>query len=348
MEKGLISVITPCYNTGKYIHYLLDSLLCQTYPKVEIFAVDDGSTDNTAEIIKSYIPKFKLKGYSLNYIFQKNSGQSVAINNALKLINGEFFVWPDSDDFYASKDSLAILKETLDKSDYNVSMVRCLYSYLDQNDLSMIWQQKDEPYMHKDNLFEDCLFQLNGWNFCPGGYMVRMDIFDKCIPNRDIYTEHDAGQNWQLMTPLLYNYKCVTIPKHLYNTVVRRESHSHGQYKTYEEIRRKFKSYENTILGTLDRMPFLNVDERIRYQKAIRLKYARIQLNICYTHKKKEDSKKVEKYIRKELGVHLSLGEKMDSTFCCVPGYFTLKNFPKKVYNRTKGLAIVVLRKLFK
>lgn len=47
MQEGLVSVITPCYNTGEIIHRLLDSILKQDYPSVEMLVVDDGSTDNS-------------------------------------------------------------------------------------------------------------------------------------------------------------------------------------------------------------------------------------------------------------------------------------------------------------
>ena len=78
-KKGLVSVLTPCYNTGRYVHRLLDSVLTQTYPFIEMVIIDDGSTDDSSAVIQSYIPKFKAKGYELRYYYQKNSGQSVAI-----------------------------------------------------------------------------------------------------------------------------------------------------------------------------------------------------------------------------------------------------------------------------
>ena len=55
MQKGLVSILTPCYNTGSIVHRLLDSILAQDYPSIEMFAINDGSTDNTEVVIKSYI-----------------------------------------------------------------------------------------------------------------------------------------------------------------------------------------------------------------------------------------------------------------------------------------------------
>lgn len=86
----LVSLLTPCYNMEKYIFRLLDSVLSQTYPTVEMIIIDDGSSDKSADIIKSYIPKFSERGYSLKYVFQENSGQSVAIQNGLLLVKGKY------------------------------------------------------------------------------------------------------------------------------------------------------------------------------------------------------------------------------------------------------------------
>ena len=66
MIKDLVSIITPCYNTGKLLPNLLESILSQDYPFVEMYAINDGSQDDTENVIMEYIPKFKKKGYSLN------------------------------------------------------------------------------------------------------------------------------------------------------------------------------------------------------------------------------------------------------------------------------------------
>ena len=47
MQYPLVTFLTPCFNTGKYIHRLLDSVLKQTYPNIEMYVIDDGSTDNS-------------------------------------------------------------------------------------------------------------------------------------------------------------------------------------------------------------------------------------------------------------------------------------------------------------
>ena len=124
LNKGLISIITPSYNSAKLIKRLLDSVLVQSYPNVEMFVIDDGSLDDTKTIVEYYIPLFQNRGYCLNYIYQSNGGQSSAINNGLKLVTGEYLAWPDSDDWYKSKDSLFKMVHALQNTSDEIGAVR--------------------------------------------------------------------------------------------------------------------------------------------------------------------------------------------------------------------------------
>ena len=101
MVKGLISVVSPCYNHGIVLYRFLDSLLEQTYTNMQVILVDDGSTDNTKDVVEAYIPKFKSKNIILEYYYQDNAGVSEAINTGLRYVKGEFLCWPDSDDWYS-------------------------------------------------------------------------------------------------------------------------------------------------------------------------------------------------------------------------------------------------------
>lgn len=92
--KGLVSIIIPCYNGEKFIHETLDSVFRQTYSNYEILFVDDGSTDNSAEIAKaSFLGKPFCK-----YLYQKNNGVSSARNKGLQEARGEFVLFLDADD----------------------------------------------------------------------------------------------------------------------------------------------------------------------------------------------------------------------------------------------------------
>jgi len=88
-----VSVVVPVFNQEKYIGECVDSILGQTYPDIEAIVVDDGSTDNTSSILRSY-------GEKIVYIRQENKGASAALNTGLRAARGEYIGWLSSDDIY--------------------------------------------------------------------------------------------------------------------------------------------------------------------------------------------------------------------------------------------------------
>lgn len=289
MQKGLVSLLTPCYNTGHLIHRLLDSVLAQTYPNIEMFVIDDGSTDNSEQIIKSYISRFEEKGYSLSYYYQENSGLPAAIKTGLQLINGDYLAWPDSDDFYASPASIAKMVDKLANATSEFAMVRTMQRFVDENTLEELYvvgqKAKEEESL---NLFEDCLFVRNGFYFGAGAYMLRVSTL-KEVTNFDIYTDRNAGQNWQLFLPILHTYKCLTIKEILYNILLRKLSHGRGGYAGYEKMSLRVNAYERTLLETLERIKTLPNEKHLYYKQQIAAKYCKERMNLAYDYKQNDE-----------------------------------------------------------
>lgn len=93
-QPGLVSVILPTYNRGYCINKSIESVLAQTYRDIEVIVIDDGSTDNTREVIAAAFtgePRVK-------YIYRSNGGVAVARNHGIRLARGEFMALLDSDD----------------------------------------------------------------------------------------------------------------------------------------------------------------------------------------------------------------------------------------------------------
>jgi len=86
-----ISVVIPTYNYAHYLAYALDSVLTQTRPPDEIIVVDDGSTDNTRDVLARY-------EHRIRYVYQPNAGLSAARNTGTKLATGDWVAYLDSDD----------------------------------------------------------------------------------------------------------------------------------------------------------------------------------------------------------------------------------------------------------
>lgn len=102
-----VSVILPVYNVAPYLDETFTSLLSQTLQEIEIIAVNDGSKDNSEEIIKEYAQQ----DARISYFSQENQGQSVARNLALQHAKGEYIYMMDSDDVLADPDALRICYE---------------------------------------------------------------------------------------------------------------------------------------------------------------------------------------------------------------------------------------------
>jgi len=92
MTEPLVSIIIPAFNAGNYIGSSIDAVLRQTYTNLEIIVVNDGSTDDTASVIKSYTDK------RIRYIEQQNGGQCKASNTGLLHAAGELIRFFDADD----------------------------------------------------------------------------------------------------------------------------------------------------------------------------------------------------------------------------------------------------------
>ena len=286
MKFPLVSVISPCYNVELYIERFLDSLIAQTYKNLEIILVNDGSTDNTGEIIKKYIPKLKAEAYKVLYLEQNNQGQSAAINNALKHVTGKYLTWPDPDDWF-SPESIATRVDFLEQRP-DIGLVRCNAEIIDERTLKTLGffeKSCNAPCIISE--FFDKLVSSNTW-FGAMCCMIRMDYFDKAVPDREIYVEKNAGQNWQMILPIAQKYPCWQLPDILAYYLVRENSHSHSA-SSFEHLLSYSNMCENVLHYTLSRLnASKSLIDSIHSKYTIqRLEYSRNHANLkqriyCY------------------------------------------------------------------
>ena len=95
IQNPLVSIIIPTFNRGYILPRAIKSALSQTYQNIELIIIDDGSTDNTEEIVKDFSdPRIQYIRYS------ENKGRPAARNKGIKKSKGDFFAFLDSDDEY--------------------------------------------------------------------------------------------------------------------------------------------------------------------------------------------------------------------------------------------------------
>lgn len=92
MTNPLVSTIVPVYNGERFLGEALDSIFAQDYRPIEVIVIDDGSTDNTSVIARSYV--------GVRYFRQDNRGQAAAMNVGLGAANGQFVAFLDADDIW--------------------------------------------------------------------------------------------------------------------------------------------------------------------------------------------------------------------------------------------------------
>jgi len=121
--KDLVSIITPSYNTAKYIVQTIESVQAQTYSNWEMIIVDDCSSDNTDEVVQSYLRDSRIR-YIKN---EKNSGAAVSRNTALSFAQGRWVAFLDSDDiWYPNK---------LEKQIAYMKSRNCAFSYTNYEEI---------------------------------------------------------------------------------------------------------------------------------------------------------------------------------------------------------------------
>lgn len=110
-NDALVSIIIPVWNTGKYVENLIQSLFDQTYQNLEIIAVDDGSSDDSLEILQA----LEKKDSRLKVLHQKNAGASAARNRGVEAAHGKYVIFIDSDDD-VTKDFVEKLVEQMESA----------------------------------------------------------------------------------------------------------------------------------------------------------------------------------------------------------------------------------------
>ena len=287
MCGAIVSLIVPCYNVANTLSRFLDSVMEQTYKNIQVIAVNDGSTDNTEDILKEYQQFFLQRGMLFDYIYQDNQGLGAAINTGLKYIKGEYLCWADPDDFF-EKTSIQERLEILE-SNKEFDIVSSDANYYKFDNLKSPIQRATDGLIHKydPNQFEYLLAEKS--HFCPGCHMLRMSAFDKVNPTHEIYPAK-RGQNWQLLLPMYYKYHRYYLDKPLYNYIVYPNSMSRGDIDLVSVVSR-LNEHEIILIETIKKID-MEADEKRKYLNLVKIRYAKKRFYAAIDYKSKVDLKK--------------------------------------------------------
>lgn len=176
IENPEISIIIPMYNVGKYIEQCLQSIITQTFTNFEVICIDDGSSDNTVEIVYEYM--FFDKRISL--LEQCHGRAGVARNLGMTKAKGQFYLFLDGDDFFEPfMLEKSYQKITEDNADICLYGARMFYEYSKKYQKSNVFLKPE--YIPEDIPFEGKTFPyiFNVSTASPWNKLIRKSLIDK-------------------------------------------------------------------------------------------------------------------------------------------------------------------------
>lgn len=215
MIAPLVSVIIPAYNACRFVCTAVESALAQTHQRVEVIVVDDGSTDDTTEVLASF-------GNRIRWVSQVNRGPAAARNTGLALASGEYVTFLDADDrFLADKlyRQLHCLAGTP-----AAGWAYCDILYVDEAGRHLCRASERFAYAKRTRLEGDLFSELFAGNFIP----VHAPLFRRqCLKEVEPLDEDQrliGQEDWDLLLRLSVRSRAAYIPEVLAECLLRSDS----------------------------------------------------------------------------------------------------------------------------
>jgi len=290
-EKGKVSIVTPCFNGGRFLDHYFDSICNQTYNTIELIFINDGSTDNSEEICFSWKPRIEKRGYTFVYISQNRcKGAPSAINRGLPYVTGEFLIWPDCDDTLMP----ASIGKRVDFLNLHPDYALVRSDYVEVNEASPHIINKrgsDWADIKNEDVFDNLIFDKT--YVSPGTYMVRSSVFFDRVPRGEIYVNKGrGGQNWPILLACSYRNKCGYIDEPLYKYFIRPDSVSHRvEGDEYSSHKNRTYIRQDILTNVINDLDLLSENEKSDYQKRIDILYSLKRFRIALFFNKSGDVK---------------------------------------------------------
>lgn len=233
-EEKKVSIILCFYNEEKYLAKAIDSVLAQTYSNFELILVNDGSTDGSDAIVKSY------QDERIKYIsYEINRHQAYARNKGLELATGDYIGFFDGDDIMLS-DKLKKQVEFLNKNKH-IMLAGGGYAYMDAE--GSVFGKIIEPVCKND--LEIRAYMLFGNCFCTGGVLFRRSIVEQYHLHLD--ESNRASEDYDFWMEMLPYGKVANLDDCLYYYRTNHGSKSSAVVESDE------KAYDNEVMKILER-----------------------------------------------------------------------------------------------
>lgn len=229
MNDKIISIIVPVYNTKKYLARCVNSLRAQTYSRLEIILVDDGSTDGSGRLCD----ELAAEDERIRVFHKENGGSSSARNLGISQAKGEYIGFVDSDD-YVDADMYEKLADAIDRFDVNAAQIGRDEIAPDGNTLPDICIPPEEPMcIPPERFMEELLMHRGDCSFCTK--LIRKQIFEEWQTGnaggtaavREWFPQGVLNEDFHLLVQLLDKIgSIVSLPGHAYHVFYRENSNS--------------------------------------------------------------------------------------------------------------------------
>lgn len=241
-NKPLVSIIIPVFNVENYLEECLNSVLSQTFSRLEVIAVDDGSSDNSPNILKDFslnFPQLKV------FLEKQNKGQSAARNIGIENAKGKYLLFVDSDD-YIAKDTVSELVKVMEKRDVDVVRFNAT-SFSEESQHMAITKYKFDHFLKDNIVYRKPNFKNVYLSYSPSPvlYLVKKSLLN--LNNIRFVESIIHEDEWFTTMIFLHANNCAYINQSFYHRRYRA-----GSTMTISSINHKkhsFKSYITIIRG---------------------------------------------------------------------------------------------------
>jgi len=287
MEKdSVVSVITCCYNGREHLDNCMGSLLNQTYKKLQVIFIDDGSTDGSFEFAKRYTNRFSSQGATLLCLSQANTGAGGAAANGLLWASGDFIMCFDVDDYLYSESIRKMRDYLVAYPEDALVRTNGFIVAPKGNEKTRFVSEMSE--MNNKDIFEDLLLgRTNNW---AGSYMVRANALWAVYPDHRI-PESRYGQNLQILMAAAWQNKAGFIDEPLMEYRFNPLSFTNIDH-SFDGSYDRLQGYKRIRMDILEKM---SIKDREIWNK-LDIAYSSLLLDLCIRHRKKAEY--LEQYAR--------------------------------------------------
>lgn len=287
-----VSIVIPVYNAEKYLDECIVSALNQSYPEIEIIAVNDGSTDDSSTILNKY-------KNDIIIINKKNGGTASALNAGIKIMTGDWFKWLSADDVLKNITVEKLVNEIKKYGDKSKKYIfYSNYDLIDRNSKKI--REFNEPNNNNLESFQRNTILLDHFYGNGTTSIMHKSIFDKC----DLFDEKlgykDDYEFW-LRCCLLFGYELYLVDE---NLAKYRIHESQLTKQRYDDALEKIDDIKSKIIKQLSpemQKKYNNSLKNYQKQKPLKTKLKHNTRNVIFTiFPKKISNRILEFYLSKK------------------------------------------------